>query len=69
MLPDERTIQSRSMSVYKALSRTIRCTFAELQHLCKLGSTELCLGIARLMQEHKIKEERLNGNVYYSICC
>ena len=41
----------------------------ELQHLCKLGSTELCLGIARLMQEHKIKEERLDGNVYYSICC
>lgn len=67
MLPDEKTIQSRSMSVYKALSRTVRCTFAELQNLCKLGTTELCLGIARLMQENKIREERLDGNVYYML--
>lgn len=55
------------MSVYKALSRTVRCTFAELQNLCRLGTTELCLGIARLMQENKIREERLDGNVYYML--
>lgn len=69
MLPDEKTIQSRSMSIYKALSGVLRCTFDELQKHCKLESTELCLGIARLMQEHKIKQEREGGNVYYMLAC
>ena len=52
MIPDEKTIKSRSMSVYKTLSNLLRCTFDELQNQCKLGTTELCLSIARLMQEH-----------------
>ena len=56
MIPDEKTIKSRSMGVYKALSNALRCTFDELQNQCKLGTTELCLSIARLIQEHKIRQ-------------
>ena len=67
MIPDEKTIKSRSMGVYKALSNALRCTFDELQNLCKLGTTELCLSIARLMQEHKIRQEREGDNVYYML--
>ena len=37
MIPDEKTIKSRSMSVYKTLSNLLRCTFDELQNQCKLG--------------------------------
>ena len=54
MIPDEKTIKSRSMSVYKTLSNALRCTFDELQNQCKLGTTELCLSIARLMQEIRL---------------
>ena len=36
MIPDEKTIKSRSMGVYKALSNALRCTFDELQNQCKL---------------------------------
>ena len=68
MLPEERIIKSRSMNVYQALSKMWRCTFAELQAQCKLGTTELCLSIARLLQEKKIKQVREEGNVYYSLC-
>ena len=39
MIPDEKTIKSRSMSVYKTLSNALRCTFDELQNQCKLGTT------------------------------
>lgn len=67
MIPDEKTIKSRSMSVYKALSNLLRCTFDELQNQCKLGTTELCLSIARLMQERKIRQEREGDNVYYML--
>lgn len=67
MIPDEKTIKSRSMGVYKALSNALRCTFDELQNQCKLGTTELCLSIARLMQEHKIRKEREGDNVYYML--
>lgn len=67
MIPDEKTIKSRSMGVYKALSNALCCTFDELQNQCKLGTTELCLSIARLMQEHKIRQEREGDNVYYML--
>ncbi len=67
MIPDEKTIKSRSMGVYKALSNALRCTFDELQIRSKLGTTELCLSIARLMQEHKIRQEREGDNVYYML--
>ena len=67
MIPDEKTIKSLSMGVYKALSNALRCTFDELQNQCKLGTTELCLSIARLMQEHKIRQEREGDNVYYML--
>ena len=67
MLPDEKTIKSRSVNVYKTLARLWRCTFAELQAQCKLGTTELCLSIARLLQENKIRQERTAGEVYYYI--
>lgn len=67
MIPDEKTIKSRSVSVYKALSSLLRCTFDDLQKQCKLGTTELCLSIARLMQEHKIRQEREGGSVYYML--
>lgn len=67
MLPDEKTIKSRSVNVYKALARLWRCTFAELQAQCKLGTTELCLSIARLLQENKIRQERTAGEVYYIV--
>ena len=55
------------MGVYKALSNALRCTFDELQNQCKLGTTELWLSIARLMQEHKIRQEREGDNVYYML--
>ena len=67
MKPDEKTIKSRSKGVYKALSNALRCTFDELQNQSKLGTTELCLSIARLMQEHKIRQEREGDNVYYML--
>lgn len=68
MLPDEATIKSLSKNVYLALVKMLRCTFAELQSVCELGSTELCLCIARLLQENKIRQERCGGNVYYLPC-
>lgn len=67
MLPDEKNIKSRSVNVYKTLARLWRCTFAELQAQCRLGTTELCLSIARLLQENKIRQERTAGEVYYMV--
>ena len=67
MIPDEKTIKSRSMGVYKALSNALRCTFDELQNQCKLGTTELCLSMARRMLEPKIRQEREGDNVYYML--
>ena len=67
MLPDEKTIKSRSVNVYKTLARLWRCTFAELQAQCRLGTTELCLSIARLLQENKIRQERTAGEGYYMV--
>ena len=55
------------MNVYKTLARLWRCTFAELQAQCKVGTTELCLSIARLLQENKIRQERKAGEVYYML--
>ncbi len=67
MLPDKSIIQSRSMNVYKAISRVLRCTFRELQAQCKLSTTELCLSIILLLQEKKIRQERCADGIYYCL--
>lgn len=67
MLPDEKTIKSRSIKVYETLMRLMRCTFDELQAHCHLKNIDLCLSIAHLMKEKKIRQERDADKVYYCL--
>lgn len=61
------TIKKNSKLLYEAMQRMYRYTFNELQKLCKLKDTELCLAIVRLLQEGKITQDRNEFGVYYAL--
>ena len=63
-------IKRNSMQVYNILSHYTRCTFAQLEQLCNmastdLASTDLCLALAQLMRENKIEQYADRQAVYY----
>lgn len=43
----------------------VHYTFNELQKICQLGNTELCLALVQLIQENKIKQDRNEQGIYY----
>ena len=68
-------IKRNSMQVYNILSHYTRCTFAQLEQLCNMASTDLqlcnmastdlCLALAQLMRENKIEQYADRQAVYY----
>ena len=49
-------VKRNSQKVYDVLAYYTRCTFDQLEKLCNLTSTELCLALAQLIREHKIEQ-------------
>ncbi len=61
-------IKTNSRKVYDILLRYTRCTFGELENLCNMASTDLCMAILQLLREKKIEQVSENqGNVYYRL--
>lgn len=60
-------IKSNSRKVYDILLRYTRCTFDELENLCHLASTDLCMALLQLIREKKIEQVSENQEVYYRL--
>ena len=61
-------IKTNSRQVYNILLHYYtRCTFNQLQKLCNLASTDLCLALAQLMKENKIEQVSERQVVYYCL--
>lgn len=58
-------IKRNSMQVYNILSHYTRCTFAQLEQLCHMASTDLCLALVQLMRENKVEQYTDSRIVYY----
>ena len=58
-------IKRNSTLLCRLMKRMYKYTFGELQRICKLGDTDLCLAIVRLLQEGRLTQERGNRCVYY----
>lgn len=61
----KQTIISNSKKVYANMYQMVHYTFNELQKICHLGNTELCLALIQLMQENKIRQNRNEQGIYY----
>ncbi len=61
----KQTIISNSKKVYANMYQMVYYTFNELQKICQLGNTELCLALVQLIQEKKIKQGRNKQGIYY----
>lgn len=61
----KQTIISNSKKVYASMYQMVYYTFNELQKICQLGNTELCLALVQLIQEKKIKQGRNKQGIYY----
>ncbi len=59
------SIKSNSRRVYDILLRYTRCTFGELENLCNLASTDLCMALLQLLREKKIEQVSGNQGIYY----
>lgn len=62
---DLQFIKGNSLKVYGILVRYTRCTFDQLEKLCNLTSTDLCLALAQLLREKKIEQFSECHAVYY----
>lgn len=60
-------IKKNSALVYDVLLHYTRCSFDQLQKLCKLANTDLCLALAQLMRENKIQQFTECQSVYYRL--
>lgn len=60
-------IRKNSLQVYDILRRCTRCTYDQLQRVCNLASTDLCLALAQLLREHKIEQFSEQRVVYYRL--
>ncbi len=58
-------IKQNSTLVYELLCRSTRCTFNELQKSCNLSNTDLCLALANLLRDNRIKQNRDAEEIYY----
>ena len=61
------SIKSNSRKVYDVIARCTRCTFAELQGLCHLANTDLCMALVQLIRENKIEQKSGKQGVYYCL--
>ena len=59
-------IKRNSLVVYNILANTTRCSFNELQKICKLNNIDLCLALADLLREKKIQQGRDAQEVFYA---
>lgn len=60
-------IKGNSRKVYDILLRYTRCTFDELQRLCNLASTDLCMALVQLLRENKIEQVSEKQGIYYRL--
>ncbi len=60
-------IRTNSRKVYDILLRYTRCTFGELENLCNMASTDLCMAILQLLREKKIEQVSGNQGIYYRL--
>ncbi len=60
-------IKTNSRKVYDILLRYTRCTFNELQRLCGMESTDLCMALVQLIKENKIEQVSEKQGVYYRL--
>ena len=67
MLPNEIEIEQDSKQVYQRIVQLSRCKFSDLQSLCKIENTKLCMALIYLLQKKRIKQEWYNEGVYYCI--
>lgn len=65
MTLNKQTIINNSKKVYACMYQMVHYTFNELQKICQLGNTELCLALVQLIQENKIKQDRNEQGIYY----
>ena len=65
MALNKQTIINNSKKVYACMYQMVHYTFNELQKICQLGNTELCLALVQLIQENKIKQDRNEHGIYY----
>ena len=61
------SISKNSNKVYRLMTRMYHYTFNELQRICLLEDTALCLAIVRLVQEGKVVQAKGEQGVYYMV--
>lgn len=58
-------IKRNSTLLYGAMKRMYRYTFTELQRLCRLSDTDLCLAIVCLLQQGRVRQGKDEEGVCY----
>lgn len=65
MLPDKEFIHRNSMAIYTLLAKLKKCTFAEIQKVCKLDNVGTCLSLIELIRTERIEQVYTPEGVWY----
>ncbi len=67
MLPNEEEIKQDSEQVIQMIRLHPNCKFSELQSLCGLKNTSLCMALIHLLRHNRIRQEWSKDGIYYCI--
>lgn len=67
MLPSKEIIRKNSMIICELLSKMRKCSFSEIQSICKLDSICICLSLIDLVRLEKILQINTPDGVVYML--
>lgn len=67
MLPNDKLIHENSMIIYELLSKMKRCSFNEIQSICKLDNICICLSLIHLIRLDKIQQINTPNGIIYTL--
>lgn len=67
MLPNNELIHKNSIIIYELLSKIKRCSFNEIQSICKLDSVCICLSLIHLIRLDKIQQINTPNGIIYTL--
>lgn len=67
MLPSKEFIHKNSMAIYALLVKLKKCTFSEIQKVCKLDNVGTCLSLIELIRSEKVEQIYTPDGVWYAL--
>lgn len=67
MLPSKEIIKQNSMRIHELLLKVKKCSFDEIQSICKLDNVCTCLSLIELVRLDKVQQVNTPSGIMYRV--